>query len=107
MGRLFNRKNRQPRRSQSPPRRRLWSMESLEDRRMLAVDIRYDDVPEWVEQGPGQVRGGAVEGIPFEPVTGAVSAIVAHPTDANVVWVGTVNGGVWRTTNALDDEPNW
>ena len=107
MGRLFDRKNRQPRRKQSPPRRRLWSMESLEDRRMLAVDIRYDHVPLWVEQGPGYISGGTVEGILDQPVTGAVSAIAVHPDNASIAWVGTVNGGVWRTTNALHHDPIW
>ncbi|TMC55457.1 MAG: hypothetical protein E6J20_00540 [Chloroflexi bacterium] len=34
------------------------------------------------------------------PVAGAVSAVVAHPNDPNILWIGTVNGGVWRTTAA-------
>ncbi len=34
-----------------------------------------------------------------DPVAGAVQTIVAHPTNINIVWIGTVNGGVWRSTN--------
>jgi len=30
---------------------------------------------------------------------GAVSWILAHPTNANIIWVATVNGGIWKTTN--------
>ncbi|HKN53260.1 MAG TPA: hypothetical protein VJX66_12195, partial [Amycolatopsis sp.] len=31
------------------------------------------------------------------PVNGALSAVVAHPNTADVLWVGSVNGGIWRT----------
>jgi hypothetical protein len=33
--------------------------------------------------------------------------VAAHPTDSNILYVGAVNGGVWKTTNATAVNPNW
>jgi len=30
---------------------------------------------------------------------GAINAILPHPTDVNTILVGSVNGGIWKTTN--------
>ena len=46
----------------------------------------------WAEQGPGPILNGQDEGIPNNPVAGAINAIV--PITADTVFVGTVNGGV-------------
>jgi len=64
-------------------------------------------LPTWDSQGPGPVTGGLVEGIPDEPVTGAIEAIAPHPTNPAVVYVGTVGGGIWKTTNYTDPTPTW
>ena len=32
-------------------------------------------------------------------VVGAIKAVAAHPTNPDIVYVGSVNGGVWRTGN--------
>ncbi len=63
----------------------------------------------WVAQGHGPATGGQVEGLGAQgnPVTGAVHAVVPHPTDGNILWIGAVNGGVWRTNNALALSPTW
>lgn len=58
-------------------------------------------------QGPGPSQNGQIEGIPGRPVTGAVNALAAHPTNADVLYLGAVNGGIWRTTNATAAEPVW
>ena len=52
-------------------------------------------------QGPERTEYGAVEGILDSLVIGAVNRILPHPTDANIMYIGSVNGGVWKTTNAL------
>jgi hypothetical protein len=57
--------------------------------------------PNWTSQGPGPITGGQVAGIPNGIVAGAIQAIAAHPTDPNIIYIGSVNGGVWRTRNAL------
>src|SRR5688572_28207647 len=55
----------------------------------------------YVPQGPRPITGGQVENVtPNDEVAGAVHTIVAHPGDADTLWIGTVNGGIWRTTNA-------
>jgi len=62
----------------------------------------------WVEQGPGPTTGGQVENInPDGEVVGAIHAVAVHPTDANIIYVGAVNGGIWRTGNANAVKPNW
>jgi subtilisin-like proprotein convertase family protein len=61
----------------------------------------------WVEQGPSPIFNAQTEGITNSPVTGAVQAIAPHPSNADILWVGTVNGGVWKTTNATNASPTW
>src|SRR5207245_10658297 len=34
------------------------------------------------------------------PVNGAVQTVVTDPNNASIMWIATVNGGVWRTDNA-------
>jgi photosystem II stability/assembly factor-like uncharacterized protein len=40
-------------------------------------------------------------------VVGAVNSVALHPSNADVMFIGAVNGGVWRTTNATDASPSW
>lgn len=40
----------------------------------------------WVELGPGNVPG-------------RTRSIVIHPTNSNIIYSGSVSGGVWKTTN--------
>jgi len=61
----------------------------------------------WTAQGPRPTTGGQVEGIVDREVVGAIKAIAAHPTDPDIVYVGSVNGGVWRTRNATNARPTW
>jgi hypothetical protein len=51
--------------------------------------------PTWVEQGPGPILFDSNTKIPpNSPVSGAINAIAASPTDPDLVYVGTVNGGM-------------
>lgn len=61
----------------------------------------------WVEVGPGPAYNGQVEGITNREVTGAINAVAPHPTNASILYVGAVNGGVWRSTNATAASPSW
>jgi len=59
-------------------------------------------------EGPAPFEQGQSEALNPNQV-GAVNAIAAHPTDPDILYIGTVNGGVWKTTNATDNSsnPNW
>jgi len=62
----------------------------------------------WRSQGPGPTVGGQVENIePDNEVVGAVHTLVAHPTNADIVWLGATNGGIWRSDNATAVQPTW
>ncbi len=61
----------------------------------------------WVSQGPSPINGGQTENITNNPVIGAVQAIIAHPQDDDILWIGSVNGGIWKTTNATAGSPTW
>ena len=63
----------------------------------------------WVTAGPTGITGGQVEGMTAQsnPVSGAVHALAAHPTNADILYLGAVNGGVWKTTNATAANPTW
>ena len=49
--------------------------------------------PEGTVQSSDIIQAGGNRGT----VTGAVQAIVVDPGDANTIWIGTPNGGVWVT----------
>ncbi len=65
---------------------------------------------DWLPQGPRPIVQGQVEGQTEQnnPVVGAIQVVVPHPTNSAVVYVGTVNGGVWKTTNSTSQNgPVW
>jgi len=55
----------------------------------------------WLPQGPSPTTDGQVENVPNGEVVGAINCIAPHPKDSNKVFVGAVNGGVWKTANAM------
>lgn len=61
----------------------------------------------WTQHGPRPNTLGQVEAIANLEVAGAVNVVAPHPRDANILYVGAVNGGVWRTTNATAATPSW
>lgn len=61
----------------------------------------------WQVLGPGPSQNGQVENIVNREVVGAVNALAAHPSNANILHAGGANGGVWRTLNATADAPSW
>jgi hypothetical protein len=88
---------------------RRMTMEALEDRSLMAVTTT--GIPNWQEQGPGTItHGQVVIGEDFlndDFVAGAINTILVDPQDASRVIVGTVNGGIWKTTTALSTNPVW
>ncbi len=62
----------------------------------------------WAEVGPSPIiENGTATGLTFGNVAGRISAVALHPTDPNVVLIGSSRGGIWRTANATAAAPTW
>ncbi|HEV7743465.1 MAG TPA: carboxypeptidase regulatory-like domain-containing protein, partial [Pyrinomonadaceae bacterium] len=57
----------------------------------------------WTPLGPHPIPNGQTSDTSV-PVSGRTIAIAVHPTDPDTVYVGTANGGIWKSTNGGD---NW
>ncbi len=60
-------------------------------------------VPCWTALGPAPITNGQTQGR-TDAVSGRVTAIAIHPTNPNIVYAGTAQGGVYRT---LDGGATW
>ncbi|MCI0348039.1 MAG: DUF11 domain-containing protein [Acidobacteriales bacterium] len=56
----------------------------------------------WTELGPAPIPNGQTS--PSVPVSGRVTAVAVHPTNPDIAYVGTAQGGLYRT---LDGGANW
>jgi hypothetical protein len=74
----------------------------LEDRTLLSISI--SGLPSWAEAGPRPIHNIGTAAPPDFAV-GAIQSIAVDPNHPSNVWVGTTNGGVWRTTNADINNP--
>jgi hypothetical protein len=77
--------------------RRLY-LESLEDRRLLAVTIT--GLESWLVLGSQPMIQTSSIADPNNPSSGAIEAIAVDPNNPSRMFLGTVNGGIWRSTNA-------
>jgi photosystem II stability/assembly factor-like uncharacterized protein len=69
-------------------------LEQLEDRRLLSSSLPLSPV-NWTSLGPApEVGPGALA------VSGRVDGIATDPTNADIIYVATASGGVWKTTNS-------
>lgn len=84
---------------------RRWSLFILAA--MVACQASTSTLSDWEPYGPGPNTRGQVENIIDREVVGAINAVATHPTNAEIVYVGAVNGGIWRTTNAGVANPTW
>lgn len=73
------------------------------------VDVLDDDLGSWFQEGPAPTQNAQLEPNtqPNRQVTGAIHTVLAHPTDADIMWIGGVNGGIWRTNDATSVNPTW
>jgi hypothetical protein len=78
--------------------------EALESRILLSVDLI--GIPDWVDQGPGPMQSAQVNVPPGNFASGAVESIAVNPNNTAQIYVGTVNGGVWRTNSADPTNPD-
>ena len=79
-------------------------IEALENRILLSQP--YGGFPTWGSAGAGgpPTRDGQTQGLDRQhnPVAGAIKAIAVNPVNANIMFVASVNGGIWYTDNALE-----
>ena len=64
----------------------------------------------WVPEGPAPIQLAPIGPVPapeYSEATGAIKAAAAHPANADILYVATVNGGIWKTTNATAVSPTW
>jgi hypothetical protein len=55
--------------------------------------------PSWIQLGPSPIPNGQTT-TNSVAVSGRVTAIAIHPTNSNIIYIGTANGGVYRSMNA-------
>jgi photosystem II stability/assembly factor-like uncharacterized protein len=61
--------------------------------------------PGWTEEGPGPL---ASPSLGYSKAAGAIQAVAPDPVDRDRVFVATVGGGIWRSTNAVSAaDPTW
>ena len=80
--------------------RAVLSGESLASAGFTGQTLFESGLPQWIEQGP-TLATGSYSRLGNGQVNGAVQTVATHPTNANIIYAGTVNGGVWKTTTAL------
>lgn len=90
----------------------------------LGLDLQLEDrtvpvlgSPTWqaLPLGPGNSFGvplisGVQPGsspVSQGPSTGAIRSVLVSPTSPDIIYAGTVNGGVWRTFNGTSVNPIW
>ena len=62
----------------------------------------------WKSIGPaGEKNSAGTREPPDNFVSGAVEAVATHPTNADYMLIASVNGGIWRTTNAKSSPVKW
>lgn len=79
-------------------------LQRLEDRWAPSASIPLNAIS-WTPLGPAPINSGTAPG--GISSSGRTSAVAAHPTDANILYVATASGGVWKTTNATSTNPSW
>lgn len=79
-----------------------WDVVLIPDCRPVIVPVLC-----WEARGPGPNTLGQVENITDREVVGAIHAVAPHPSDPDIAYVGAVNGGIWRTGNAMSASPIW
>jgi len=62
----------------------------------------------WEPQGPGPAVGGQSENAsPNDEISGAIHVVLSQPNNPKIVYIGSVNGGVWKANQGTSAAPNW
>lgn len=96
-------------------RRHILGFEPLEVRNLLAgITLAPAQVQSWIAEGPAPIVNGAATNVSppalpnNDPVIGGIQSLAIDPGNSNIAWAGTVNGGLWETTNLQTSSgPTW
>lgn len=69
--------------------------------------LRRGAAATWQSLGPAPTQNAQLSVSPSNEISGAVHALAPHPVNANILYAGAVNGGIWRTDNATAAQPVW
>jgi len=72
--------------------------EKVNQRRVAQGLLAPVNTTDWVFMGPNPIPFGQTSATRV-PVSGRTIAIAVHPTDENTVYVGTAQGGLYKSTN--------
>jgi hypothetical protein len=86
-------------------------LQQLEAVRKSGINTLGINTPElsstaWTPVGPAPLPQGQTD-TRTDPVTGRITAIAVHPTNPDIVFVGTASGGLYRTLNGQAANPTW
>ena len=91
------------------PQLRVNAIHKLEEQEQKRAEMPKSNLKDsllaaWTELGPNPIPNAQVQTGASTPASGRTIAIAVHPTDANIAYVGTAQGGLFRT---LDGGANW
>ncbi|MEO7659710.1 MAG: hypothetical protein ABIV48_08845, partial [Pyrinomonadaceae bacterium] len=86
------------------PQKRIKSVREMERQeaerlKMMPSQEKASVLSVWTEIGPNPIPNGQVVSGPQLAVSGRVISIAVHPTNPNIAYVGTAQGGLYRTTD--------
>ena len=81
-------------------------LRQLEAARKTGIDSPELSSTAWTAVGPAPLPQGQTE-TRTDPVTGRIISIAIHPTNPDIVFVGTASGGLYRTLNGQAANPTW
>jgi len=83
---------------------RLNAQEELMRAARRATPNTPSSFADWLEIGPTTLPNGQYQGGLSGSVNGRATAVVVDPTDSNTIYLGTAQGGVWRS---IDNGATW
>jgi photosystem II stability/assembly factor-like uncharacterized protein len=104
--RLFPRPRPRSQRSDPGSRRFFPCLECLEE---IVAPSASLSATAWTPIGPAPISVAPQFNQQFNGpvVAGRVNVAAADPSNVNVMYIGTTNGGIWKTTDWLDPSPAW
>ncbi len=85
------------------PSKRILAIRQMEEQKMRLASRANNNhrniLSAWTEIGPNPIPNGQVVSGPQLAVSGRTISIAVHPTDPDIVYVGTAQGGLYRSLN--------